>query len=208
MTQHMHRIVRAIPKPDAQQAVTDVGAGRDITDEGWAALHRVIAGVLPESVAAAAAWESGGGRQHRIAKSVAAAIGEAQREVMAMMAGRWEVMRTRREEQDAEDAMDVEMGRAMDAAEEAERTAVQKRARVEQERAEQRQEAAEEMGRRSMLRQGDAVATTRVMRGRVAAHERERERGCTSAWELGRACVSRARGSSGVYAQHAPACDV
>ena len=101
---------------------------------------------------------------------------------MAMMAGRWEVMRTRREEQDAEDAMDVEMGRVMDAAEAAERAAVQERERVEKERAEQRHEAATEVERRSMLRQGDAVTTTRVMRGRVAVHEQECERGCANAW--------------------------
>ena len=53
--------------------------------------------------------------------------------------------------------MDVEMGRVMDAAEAAERAAVQERERVKKERAEQRQEAAAEVERRSMLRQGDAV---------------------------------------------------
>ena len=149
-----------------------------VTDDEWAAVRDVLAGVLPKSVRV-----EGMEKQAKAAavQQMAGAIYTLQREVMAMMVGRWDAMRERLVALTADAAEQAEMDRdirAAVAAREAEeaRTEAARRAeaaRVRREEEEQAQRAAaadEEVVRRATARADGAVAETRATRKRTAQY--------------------------------------
>ena len=101
---------------------------------------------------------------------------------MAMMEGRWEVMREIREAARAEEEWDRALWKMVDSVEAQEREAQEERARMEHEREERVRAAAEERGRRSCLRRGDEVASTRLLQRRVQEGEEACEHGCEEWW--------------------------
>ena len=101
----------------------------------------------------------------RIVEGVSEVVRLMRTETLAMMEGRWEVMREAREAAAHEDAQERELARAIDDVEREERERRVQQERQERERDERVSAAAAEQGRRAHLRGGDAVAATRAVGG-------------------------------------------
>ena len=180
----------------AHMRSTDTGG---TSDDEWVAMRDVLAGVLPRSVRV-----EGMEKQAKAAavQQMASAIYTLQREVMAMMVGRWEATREQRaaaEEREQEYRTLDTMTRAAeaeweaeDARAEAERRAAETRTQRETEaRARQATSAEGEVTRRATARMDGAVAETRATRKRTA----QRDTACAT-------CCERAHGVCRSCTQH------
>ena len=154
------------------RAVAAAKAGKTVSEEGWEALRRVLAGVIPNSNHVEKMEERAA---RAAARRITDAIHQAQREVIGMMAERWRGMRTIRERANAEARFERELDRAIRAAEdeqaaqrqqqeEDERRAREGRAARDAERKRELGEAEVLAAKRARARQGAACADTRATR--------------------------------------------
>ena len=205
------RLVKLVPKPFAtptvatpmarwmcacrvqvlrtHEAVHILRAGGVESDEQWSALMATMAGVLPRNAGmeGIATGKRDRDKARRLVDSIVDTVKLMQEEAMAMMEGRWEVMREVREAAHAEAEWDRALWKMVDDIEEQERRAQEERAQMEREKEERVRAAAEERERRSCLRRGDEVANTRLLLKRVDEGEGTCEQGCDERWA--RVCV-------------------
>ena len=167
----------------ARDAVATLRKGGSVSDEQWHAMQSVIAGVLPRcSKEDEMAHGKDAAKWKRIVEGVSEVVRLMQTETLAMMEGRWEVMREAREAAAHEDAQERELMRAVDDAEREERERRERQEQQEHERDERVRAAAAEYQRRAHLRGGDAVATTRAIQHGAAEGAAQCDKGCEHRW--------------------------
>ena len=128
------------------RAVAAAKAGKTVSEEGWEALRRVLAGVIPNSNHVEKMEERAA---RAAARRITDAIHQAQREVIGMMAERWRGMRTIRERANAEARSERELDRAIRAAEDEQ--AAQRQQQEEDERRAREGRAARDAERKREL---------------------------------------------------------